>query len=180
MTPGLSIGRVRAGVFAVLAALWLTVPLLPGQVAVHFDLRGHPDRWTTPVRAAAEFSVAIIAMVGMFVATARLLPRVPPRWVNLPHRDEWLAPPHRAATLGTLADWLRSMALAISALFGWLWAMLLWAHHRSPLRLPTCVVLTGAGIWLAALAGGVIRLYVRFSRPPPTAVPHPTRCGAER
>ncbi len=158
--------RLAVGVLSVLATLWLTAPALPARVAVHFDFAGRPNRWTTPFRAAGEFTAGILAILAIFGLAAVLLERLPPRWVNIPHRDEWLAPPHRAATVALLRRWLAREALAITVFFGWLWAMLLWAHRQTPVRLSNHLLLIGTALWLAVLAADIIALYRRFARSP--------------
>ncbi|MCX7817674.1 MAG: DUF1648 domain-containing protein [Kiritimatiellae bacterium] len=154
---------------AVIAALWISLPALPIRVAVHFDLAGRPDRWTHRVQAAAEFSGGVVVCVGVFALAAVLVRRLPARWVNIPNAEQWLAPPHRSATLSAIDEWLARQASAVTALFGWLWFTVLVAHQQAPVTLPAKLLFAGVASWLVALGVAIATLYRRFS--PPAASP---------
>lgn len=77
-------------------------PLLPERVASHFDAAGQADGWSSKT-AFFVFNLAFVAgMALLFLGLTAWQGRIPSAWINLPHKDYWLAPERRAATLETI------------------------------------------------------------------------------
>ncbi|MDE2489499.1 MAG: DUF1648 domain-containing protein [Elusimicrobia bacterium] len=88
-----------AGAAACLLQAWRSYPLLPDRVASHFGLSGAPDGWM-PKRAFVGFEVGVVLLLGAaLLAASRSLSRRTNERLNLPHKDYWLAPERREATL---------------------------------------------------------------------------------
>lgn len=152
-----------------LATVWCTMPALPERMPVHVDLAGRPNRWATPPRAAGELTVEIFATLALFGLATLLVDRCPPRGINRPRRDAEIIPPHRAAALRVLHRWIAREAPAITAVFGWLWAVLVWAQRPMPVRRSTGARLAGMDLWPAVLVAEIVGLCRHFARPPPAA-----------
>ncbi|MBC8426155.1 hypothetical protein H8E07_18735, partial [bacterium] len=63
-------------------------------------------------------------IIGMFLARPALMRSHPPRYVNMPHVEHWLAPERRDRTLAVLGEaqgWFRVCTMLFVA----------WAFHRS-------------------------------------------------
>jgi hypothetical protein len=137
---------------------------LPERVATHFGADGQPNGWMsrdghTIGQVAISFFVG-----GLFFALALYLPRVPDRFVNLPHRDYWLAPKRRAETFA----WLSSMLFWLGALLQGFLAYVFHEVWRANLVTPPALRLNS--LWLQVslfilTAGLVITLLFRFRRP---------------
>lgn len=91
-------------------------PRLPDRMATHFDGAGAADGWSS----RTEFTVMSLAMaLGMgliFLGTTAWLDRIPNAWINLPHKEYWLAPERRTATLDAFAremEWLGAATLVL-------------------------------------------------------------------
>jgi uncharacterized membrane protein len=84
------------------ACLHFTYDALPGRVASHFGLDGQPNGWMSrDALVACSLGLGILLpaiMIGMMAAAGR----IPVSFVNLPHRDYWLAPERRRATSAVL------------------------------------------------------------------------------
>jgi hypothetical protein len=75
---------------------------LPAKVASHFDLYGHANGWMSRETCVA-FMVGIVVIVPVIViASMGGAGRIPVSFINLPHRDYWLAPERRQAALAIL------------------------------------------------------------------------------
>jgi uncharacterized membrane protein len=139
-------------------------PQLPAQIATHFNGQGVADGWSDKVGFAVGQGCLLVCMPAMFVGLSWLLPRIPVSLVNLPHRDYWLSPAHRATTLETLSQWMLGAGLLMSLFLGGLMHLMLAANLHPPARLgPWFGVLVGAD--LTALVGIVTWLFWRFRRP---------------
>jgi uncharacterized membrane protein len=79
-------------------------PQLPAQLASHFDAAGHPNGWSSKLVYFALQAFIVLVVTGCFVALPALIEHAPPRLVNLPNKDYWLAPERRAATMASVAS----------------------------------------------------------------------------
>jgi uncharacterized membrane protein len=89
-------------------------PYMPERMATHFGPSGRPDGWMSRTSAVVFQAVLQIGLPALFIAIAWTLPRFPNSMINLPHREYWLAPERRAATLQHMSRMLLHIALAIS------------------------------------------------------------------
>jgi uncharacterized membrane protein len=73
-------------------------PQLPPIMASHFDAFGTPNGWQ-PKQAFFLVSSMVVAMTGLTsFLMPRLLNRLSPKIINLPHKAYWLAPERREET----------------------------------------------------------------------------------
>ncbi len=86
---------------------------LPARVATHFGSDGQANGWMARDSHTATQIGIIVFMGGLFAALALWLPRVPDHFINLPHRDYWLAPKRRAESLAWLASMLFWLGTAL-------------------------------------------------------------------
>jgi uncharacterized membrane protein len=85
---------------------------LPERVASHFDGTGRANGWMTRSAFLAWQAGTLLFLAALFESIVLLQTRLPREYVNLPHRDYWLAPERRAAT----DAWVGSLVLAIGCL----------------------------------------------------------------
>ncbi len=94
-------------------ALYYT-PKLPERVASHFNAGGVADGWQTP-SSYLVFDLLITGIMALtFGAMPWLMRRLPESLINVPHRDYWLAPERREATLSRLSSgllWLGALTM---------------------------------------------------------------------
>jgi uncharacterized membrane protein len=88
--------------FTAMIAIWaahgavaaLALPHLPEVMPVHFDAAGRPDAWSS-VTFGSWFTLWLLSggfgLAMLLGASATF--RVPPRWMSLPRKDEFLALP---------------------------------------------------------------------------------------
>lgn len=72
-------------------AVW-TYGSLPDRYPIHFGVTGHPDRWANG-DSLEWFVGPIIAVLlnGVLVAVTLFMPRIPPAYINVPHKTLFLS-----------------------------------------------------------------------------------------
>jgi uncharacterized membrane protein len=139
---------------------------LPERVAVHFNGSGQPNGWMSRGQQTAWHVATVLFMTAVFQGIALLQPRLPKEYVNIPHRDYWLAPERAATTHAWVTGMVLRMGCAVIVFFLALFHLLYQANLSPQPRLDGTVwMLTGA--LLAAVAVTVIALALRFRRPRP-------------
>ena len=130
-----------ANTFWIVAAIGVVVvggtfDVLPPTLATHFDGSGVANGWSSRAEYAMFLAgigiglpLLIVGIVGLFVRRA-------PQWINLPHREIWLAEVHRAEGLGRVREhmWWLACVLAMTTLSTHL--ALLGANKHQPPQLP--------------------------------------------
>ena len=138
---------------------------LPERVASHFNIDGQPNGWMArDPYTGTQVGITLFVSI-LFFALASFLPRVPDRFVNLPHRDYWLAPKRRAETFAWLTGMLLWLGAFLQVFLGWVFRES-WRANLSPS--PT---LKMNSLWLQVslaimVMGLVFTLLARFRSPP--------------
>jgi uncharacterized membrane protein len=106
--------RVITVVFAALVLLSVAQAFwqharLPETVASHFDASGKPNGWMPRGAQTAWHISTVFFMAGLLEGIARISQLIPDEYINIPHREHWLAPERRAATLAGLSTMVRLM-----------------------------------------------------------------------
>ncbi|HMD13194.1 MAG TPA: DUF1648 domain-containing protein, partial [Bacteroidota bacterium] len=78
--------------------------IAPAQMASHFDISGNPDSFTTKAQFFGFELQTMLVVVGLGVLTQVFVLIAPVEWVNMPHREYWLAPEHREQTVDRLSS----------------------------------------------------------------------------
>ena len=79
-----------------------TTGQLPARVASHFGPGDLPNGWMSR-DGYLVFMLGFGLLLPPVVGAIGWLPKIAPRAINIPHRDFWLAPSRRDATLAALA-----------------------------------------------------------------------------
>lgn len=147
---------------------------LPPRVASHFDFSGTANGFMSREGYLA-FMTPIT--VGIPLAMALIAPWLGRRWpgsVNLPHRDYWLAPERREASIDSLAAAMALLAWALLLFLCFAHWRVVEANRLRPPQLAPSAFLPGLVAFLALAGFWTAWLYRRFRRPP--ALPE-TRAG---
>jgi serine/threonine-protein kinase len=136
---------------------------LPPRVASHFDLRGHPDGWTTKQEFVA-ITVAMFALMSLALAAIPLVAHfAPAALINLPNKEYWLAPEREVESRRAISRW----SLYLIAATFWLLALIaheaMAANLRQPPQLKVVWWLLGGFFAIVFLMS--IQLIVRFRKP---------------
>jgi hypothetical protein len=139
-----------------------TTGQLPDRVASHFGQDNFPNGWM-PRDAYLSFMVGFALLLpAVVVAGIALTPRLTPRRVNLPHREYWLAPERRAATMTTLSAYACWLGVLIALFIGGIHYSILVANAIVPPRLPAALFWTLLIGFCGALVLWTGALYLRF------------------
>ena len=105
-------------VLAVLAggaiAAWYW-PALPERVASHFDGAGRPNGWSSKESFVGLMLGMTVFHAALFLGIEQLVRRAPAKWINLPHKEEWLAPARAGGRQGRSRAARRAVSGAFSS-----------------------------------------------------------------
>ncbi len=153
-----------ATTFVVLALAAQQHGTLPARVATHFGANGQPDGWMS----RASHTLGQVGITGgiaaLFFILALALPRLPERFVNLPHRDYWLAPQRRAATFAWLGAMLFWLGALLQAFLGFVFRAVWRANTAAQPELRLNPLWLQVSLFIIVV-GLVITLLFRFRRP---------------
>ncbi|MCC7403639.1 MAG: DUF1648 domain-containing protein [Bdellovibrionales bacterium] len=140
---------------------------LPEVVASHFGQNGLANGYSSKQGHLYAMMVLYALMALSFGILPVLFRWIPTRLINLPHREYWLAPERREASLGRLRDWMAMMGVSVFFFFMVVNWMVVEANRRNPPRL------SDSFLWALAIFIGftllwTVALMMAFRKPPPT------------
>ena len=149
-----------------LGLLFFEAARLPETVATHFDGAGRPNGWMK--RSSHLIFSAVFGFTFPLLPLALSLAafRLPARFINLPHRDYWLAPERRPETHRWLVRQMLWLACLLATLHVMIQGLIVAANAQTPPHLATPMVLVLLGGFLAGLATWLMILWRRFSTVP--------------
>lgn len=137
---------------------------LPPRVASHFDLYGNANGWMSRA-SATGITVAIAVIVpAVIIGSMGGAGRIPISFINLPHRDYWLAPERRQAALGVLLRFAIGFAALNVVFLTGLQALIVEANRHQPYHLDMRHFAYGLAIYLVLTALWTLLLLRRFSK----------------
>ena len=110
--------RLPKGLFiATVVVAWLYFShyyfLLPRVVASHFDQHGFANGWQTKQSFFGIFAGMSLLAAFLVFGLPATISVMPTRLINLPHKDYWLGPDERAASLQFLSAWFAWFGCAV-------------------------------------------------------------------
>lgn len=141
---------------------------LPETVASHFDGSGRADGWMDRDPFLLLMACTVLLTGGMFLAIGWLLRRLPVQLVNLPHRELWLGPERREATIEDLDRRLSWMGVATLFLLVYVVESCVWATRTGAGGLPPAALYGPLVLYLAVIGYQTVALLVTYSRRPST------------
>jgi len=154
-----------AALLATAAFVLGTTSGLPERVGTHFGAGGGADGWMSRDGYRLYMLAFVLLFVPFIVAMIGVLPRLFPRFVNLPHREYWLAPERRDATLAFLTGHGCGFGVLTLALLAGVHWLLLDANRASPPQLATAPFVALLATFLVLLAVWMAALFRRFRTP---------------
>jgi uncharacterized membrane protein len=161
--PVLCLAAAYAFFFGYIAA---TYNVLPAKMACHFDAQGHPNGWMGRFSDIEIITAAALIVPTLAVVIMACAHRIPMSFLNVPHRDYWMAPERRSTATGTLLRYSIWFAAANVLFMTGVHALTVEANGHTPadLNLHHLGLLTG--LYLAVTAIWLLLLLRRFSRMP--------------
>lgn len=94
--PGIAHQLLLASTIAFLGVwLWVAVTA-PDRVPHHFNLAGEVDRWGSKWSLLAAIGAIALILAAGFASALWWVGRIPPGPLNIPNKEYWVAPEHRA------------------------------------------------------------------------------------
>ena len=137
---------------------------LPPKIASHFDVQGRPDGWMSRAADAEILSTVALLVPAIVIGGMGGAGRIPVSFINLPHRDYWLANNRRKAALAILvryAIWFA--ALNVLFLTGAEF-LIVQANLPAPHSLDMTRFTSGVIVYLVFTAIWALLLLRRFSK----------------
>ena len=148
-----------------LALAVLSLFLLPERTAIHFGAGGEANGWA-PRHVHILLSVATSLLLFLLLYTVPLWTfKVPAKWINLPHKDYWLAEENRPRAQAILARLLYEFGAAIFLFLFVTGLLVLQANLAPPPRLNEPVLLGALALFLLYTVAWCVRLYRGFRMP---------------
>ena len=143
-----------------------TTGQLGDSVATHFGSSFFANGWEQRdgyLRFALAFSIVLPVVVAAIVGW---LPRLFPGYVNIPHRDYWLAPERSASTFACISVQGVLLGILLSVFMAGVHWLILQANAVVPPRLPPKPFWTMLIAFLIALAFWIWAFWSRFRELP--------------
>jgi len=135
---------------------------LPERIATHFDLQGKANGWDLR-NSHIAYQVGLTVFLGvLFGGMGWLVGKLPDTLVNIPHREYWLTPHRRTATLGALATTLHACGCVVLGFFILFFQQIYVANLSGQMQLKLLPLIIGQFVLLAGL---VTAMMFRFRRP---------------
>ena len=140
-------------------------PLLPQRMASHFDLSGLPNGWMTKPLFFELYAVGVAIGIVVVFAPALTIGRLPASLINLPNKEYWLAPEHRAETNAFLQRSFAWFGCALLALEVVALDLAMQANLVSPPHFSSESMLVCLGVFLICTVWWTIDLLRHFAVP---------------
>jgi uncharacterized membrane protein len=141
-----------------------TVPLLPEQVASHFDINGRPNGWMSRSSAAIFQVVVGLVLPLVIVAGFGAARFVSAEKINMPRKDFWFAPERREETCAYLLRqglWLANMEIGLQCA---VWYQLVESNDMKMPQLSSFGFLATLGVFGIAMIVWVLNLFRHFGK----------------
>lgn len=138
--------------------------LLPERMACHFGGGGQADGWMSRTSDLHLIGALGVGLTLMFFILALVTRHMPARFVNLPNREHWLSPEHRAETCAYISGqllWMGCLLILFLAGIHWLTIQ---ANRLTPAHLPMGLFMAMLGGLLAGVGAWSFNLIHHFSK----------------
>ena len=152
----LFITLIASGIF-----ITTTSAQLPAMVASHFAASGMPNGFMSH-DAYVRFMLAFALGVPLLVALSSIALKNPNARINIPNRDYWLAPAHRAETIAYLRRHIAWFGALIALFLAYVHWLVVLANRTTPAILPSADFKTGFLVFFMATALWGITMVGKF------------------
>lgn len=113
----------------------ISLVILPAKVAIHFGPGGMPNNWVPSyVNSLIFLGMDIVLFVCLYFSPY-LTFIFPPKWINLPNKQFWLAPENRRWTVAKISTLMYQFGVAIFLFLFVIGLLTIQANLMNPVRL---------------------------------------------
>jgi uncharacterized membrane protein len=142
-----------------------SLPWMPNPMASHFDLRGTPDGFASPMANAILMSTTLVVMGTIIFSVSWLMTITPPKYFNIPNREYWLNEENRPQTIRRICSCTELMGVWTMLFFLLMQWELFQANQTVPPKLLGNNVYIGCGVLLLLITVDTVRLFLAFRLP---------------
>src|ERR1700690_678577 len=110
--------------------LWF---LSPDVMAAHFNIQGNPDRFVSKLEFFGFEAQTLLVVIAAGLVIQVLPFILPVGWMNIRHREYWLSPERRAATVNRLSSFGAALSAVIFLLIQAAFELAVFANLQKPL-----------------------------------------------
>ena len=139
---------------------------LPARFATHFSFSGVPNGWSSHSSYLTTMSLTGVLMPLIMVVLMSAPRWIPSRFINIPHREYWLAPERREESVSWTqrhSIWLAILTVIFLAIVH---HSILQANLLQPPRLSALEPMIGVALMLGGVLFFMVKMMLRFQRPP--------------
>lgn len=138
-------------------------PLLPERMASHFAASGMPNGWMSKSQFFLTYAFVFLPAVAVEFWVASRISRKPDGKINLPNKEYWLAPEHRAETFAYFESFFAWYGCALLALLAFAMGLAMKANLTPTPQLPTGPIVSALLAFVFFNVMAIAAMYRRFS-----------------
>lgn len=140
---------------------------LPDSIPVHFSKYAEPDRWMDKDTFALYHWGFVFFLSGIFAGAAALIRRLPPKMINIPNKDYWMATPERVKVIMTvITEALCILGVITAACVVGVDHLIMKAARLGARRAEIGSITTVVTVTTVATCFVLFRMILKFRRPP--------------
>jgi uncharacterized membrane protein len=137
-------------------------PLLPDRLATHFGVGGRPNGWMSKQDFVVFYLLTLAVTSGVLLGVSVIVRLLPPRWINLPNKDYWLAPERREQTLRSIGREVSYLGIVLGAFLIAVNHLVIRANLEGGAVLDERALFGCMGVLIAVMVLVSVRQWVRF------------------
>ena len=143
----------------------VSLAILPERVAIHFGWGGIPDNWgPNTVNTLFLIGLQTVLFLALYFSP-RMAVIIPAKFVNLPHKEFWLAPENRDRFQAKFSAFVHRFGAALFAFLFAVGLLSIQANLSQPVRLQERPLFVLLALFLAYTLAWVIVFFRGFRLP---------------
>lgn len=148
-----------------LVLILFSFAVLPDRVAIHFGPGGIANGWASRYVNAILMSGMHIFLFCSFWFAPRFMLVVSPRWINIPHKEYWLAPANQQRTLRIIENFMWRFGTVMLLFFLIMNLLILQANLAETVKLNMQIYFPTMGAFFAYTIWWTIGFFMAFRKP---------------
>ena len=143
----------------------VSLAILPARVAIHFGLGGLPDNWASSLTNTLFLIGLQTFLFLVLYFSPRLASVIPAKFINLPHKEFWLAPENRMRFQAKFSVFMHHFGTILSVFLFVAGLLSIQANLSNPVRLNEHPLFVFLALFLAYTLAWSIMFFRSFRLP---------------